>query len=187
MHGRDVIKEDQTTLREIIRSIDKKLDFAVRDGSEADGPSFTLHLTMQTKEGNVSLSIDDVKTAKTDLARRHEIRQKIKRLRDHMRDAGFLKDVLGTKAARILRQSSKPEESFHRHNHPSLRRVSIVKVFGSPPGDRFSRHFIAILSPSRELTRRTRKGRYGTAGNAPGLVFPILALNGPMVPVRDKP
>lgn len=114
MHGRDVIKEDQTTLREIIRSIDKKLDFAVRDGSEADGPSFTLHLTMQTKEGNVSLSIDDVKTAKTDLARRHEIRQKIKRLRDHMRDAGFLKDVLGTKAARILRQSSKPEESFHR-------------------------------------------------------------------------
>jgi len=125
MHGRDVIKEDQTTLREIIRSIDKKLDFVVRDGSEADGPSCTLHLTMQTREGNVSLSIDDVKTAKTDLARRHEIRQKIKRLRDQirqkikrlrdrMRDAGFLKDVLGTKAARILRHSSKPEESFHR-------------------------------------------------------------------------
>lgn len=114
MYGRDVLKEDEAILREIIRTIDKKLDYALRDGTEGVERRFTLHLAVQRREGNVALSIDDLRAAKNDLVRRNEIRQKIKRLRDHMNDTGFLKDVLGIKAARLLKQSAKPEESFHR-------------------------------------------------------------------------
>lgn len=114
MYGRDVPKEDEATLRTIIRSIDKKLDYTLRDGSEGGGPSFTLHLAMQSREATVTLSIEDLKAAKNDLMRRNAIRQKIKRQRDHMGDTHFIKDVLGTKAAKLLRQSSRPEQSFHR-------------------------------------------------------------------------
>ena len=114
MHARDVLKDDEATLREIIRTIDKKLDYALRDGAEGGERNFTLHLVMQRREGNVTLSIDHLKAAKDDLVRRNEIRQRIKRLRDQMGNTGLLKDVLGTKAARILRHSSKPEEAFQR-------------------------------------------------------------------------
>lgn len=112
MYEREVLKEDEATLREIIRSVDKKLDYALRGGAEGGERNFTLHLTMQRREGNVTLSIDDLKAAKIDLVRRNEIRQKIKRSRDHMDDTRFLKDVLGTKAARLLRHSAKPEEGW---------------------------------------------------------------------------
>lgn len=114
MYGRDVLKEDEALLREIIRSIDKKLDYALRDGNQSEGSIFTLCLSMQSKETNVTLSIDDLKAAKSDLVRRNEIRQKIKRFRDHMGDTHFLKDVLGTKAARLLRKASKLEEGIQR-------------------------------------------------------------------------
>lgn len=115
MHARDVLKEDEATLREIIRTIDKKLDYALRDGAEGGERNFMLHLITQRREGDVALSIDDLRAAKNDLVRRNEIRQKIKHLRDHMlSDSRLLTDVLGTKVARILRQSSKPEEAFQR-------------------------------------------------------------------------
>ncbi len=115
MQARDVLKEDEATLREIIRTIDKKLDYTLRDGAEGGELNFMLHLVMQRREGDVTISIDDLRAAKTGLVRRNEIRQKIKRLRDHMMgDAYLLKDVLGTKAARILQHSSKPEEVFQR-------------------------------------------------------------------------
>lgn len=114
MYGRDVLKEDEATLREIIRTIDKKLDYTLRDGSEAGGPNFVLHLARQTREANVTLSIDDLKAAKNDLVCRNKVRQKIKRHRDHMGDSHFLKDVLGTKAARMLKQSARPDEGFYR-------------------------------------------------------------------------
>ncbi|MFQ5842861.1 MAG: hypothetical protein ACE5I8_10535 [Thermodesulfobacteriota bacterium] len=114
MYGRDVLKEDEATLKEVIRGIDKKLDYTIGNGSEDGGPNFTLHLAMQSREATVMLSINDLKAAKNDLVRRNEIRQKIKRLRDHMGNTHFLKDVLGTKAARMLRQSSRPDEGFSR-------------------------------------------------------------------------
>jgi hypothetical protein len=114
MYGRDVLKEDEATLREIIRTIDKKLEYAIRDGSEAGTPNFMLHLARQSRQTNVMLSIDDLKAARSDLVRRNSIRQKIKRQRDHMDNTRFLKDVLGTKAAKMLRQSSKPDEGFYR-------------------------------------------------------------------------
>lgn len=114
MFGRDVHKEDESMLREIIRSIDKKLDYALRDGGQGEGSMFTLHLSMQSREVSVALSIDDLKAAQSDLSRKNKIRQKIKRFRDHMRDSHFLKDVLGTKAAGLLRQAAKLEEGTQR-------------------------------------------------------------------------
>ena len=119
MQARDILKDDEATLREIIRTIDKKLDYSLRDGAEGRERNFLLHLVMQRREGDVALSIDDLRAAKNELVPRNEIRLKIKRLRDHMRDTRFLKDVLGTKAARLLKQSSKPEEGFQ---HQGFRR-----------------------------------------------------------------
>lgn len=120
MYVRDVLKEDEATLREIIRSVDKRLDYALRDGTQGGQQNFILHLVMQRQEGSVTLSIDDLKAAKTDLVRRNEMRQRIKRLRDQMGNTHLLPDVLGTKAARILRHSSKPEEPFQRQGFRRL-------------------------------------------------------------------
>lgn len=114
MYGLELLKEDEATLREIIRSIDKKLDYSLREGVEARGPNFTLHLARQSWKATVTLSIDELKAAKSDRTRRNAIRQKIKRQRDHMGDSRFLEDVLGTKPARMLRQSTRPDEGFYR-------------------------------------------------------------------------
>jgi len=114
MHGRDVSKEDEARVREIIRSIDKKLEYSLHDGRETGGPDFTLHLARQSWEGNIVLSIDDLKAAKSDLICRNKIRQKIKRLRDHMWDNRFSKDILGTKAAKMLKASAQREEELKR-------------------------------------------------------------------------
>lgn len=106
-HG--VLKEDEALLREIIRSIDKKLDYTLRDGSDARGPNFMLHLTRQGWEGNMSLGLTDLQTAQTDVVHRNQIRQKIKRLRDSIWDKPLIRDVLGIKAANMLKEAQKGE------------------------------------------------------------------------------
>ena len=65
-------------------------------------------------EATVALSIEELKAAKDDPSFRNRLRQKIKRHRDHMDDFHLLKDVLGTTAARMLRESARPEEAFFR-------------------------------------------------------------------------
>lgn len=115
MDGRAVSKGDEATLKAIIRSVDKKLDYSLVDGSDAAGPNFTLHLTRQGWKGTMNLGIDDLQAARTDLVCRNKIRQRIKRLRDHMWDSRFLKDVLGTKAARMLKESSQKEDAPKHH------------------------------------------------------------------------
>lgn len=109
MFGQGTLKEEDGMLREIIRSIDKKLDYAVRQGGEREQSSLTLQLSLRTHQATLTLSLDDLKAAKNNLAKRHQIRQKIKARRDHMDDSRFMSDVLGTKAARLLKGSSKPE------------------------------------------------------------------------------
>jgi hypothetical protein len=114
MQGSGFSKEEEATLSAIIRSIDKKLDYSIHTGSGAAGPNLTLHLARQGWEGNMALNIEDLRTAKTDLVYRNKIRQKIKRFRDHMWDGGFIKDVLGTKAANMLRAAASSEDSSRR-------------------------------------------------------------------------
>ncbi len=109
MFGQGTFKEEDGMLREIIRSIDKKLDYTVRPGGEKEQSSLTLQLSLRTRQATVTLSLDDLKAAKSDLVKKHQIRQKIKARRDHMDDSHFMSDVLGTKAAKLLRGSTKPE------------------------------------------------------------------------------
>lgn len=114
MQGGTVSKEDEATLNEIIRSVDKKVEYSLHAGSDAGSPNLTLHLARSGWEGTMTLAIEDLRTAKTDLVRRNKIRQRIKRLRDHMWDSGFVKDVLGTKAANMLKESGQKEEGPRR-------------------------------------------------------------------------
>jgi hypothetical protein len=111
MSERNVLKEDEALLREIIRSIDKKLDYTVRDGSDAQGPHFTVHLSRHGWEGTAVLPLKAVHAAKSDLVSRTRLRQKIKRLRDHMWDTPVVKDVLGIKAANMLKESLQGESA----------------------------------------------------------------------------
>lgn len=106
MFGQSTFKEEDATLREIIRSIDKKLDYTVR---ETEGSGLIVNLNLKGHETTVSLTLDDLKTAKTDLLKKQYVRQKIKARRDHIDDSRFDKDVLGIKAARLLRSSPKVE------------------------------------------------------------------------------
>lgn len=123
MFVRDVSKEDDATMREIIRSVDKKLDYNFRDGNDASGPGFVLHLTRESWEGTLTLGINDLRAAKTDLVSRNNIRQKIKSLRDHMWDSRLTKDVLGTKAANMLKEAGQGEINFRRpFMRPSTKR-----------------------------------------------------------------
>lgn len=123
MFVRDVSKEDDATMREIIRSVDKKLDYNFRDGNDASGPGFVLHLTRESWEGTLTLGINDLRAAKTDLVSRNNIRQKIKSLRDHMWDNRLTKDVLGTKAANMLKEAGQGEINFRRpFMRPSTKR-----------------------------------------------------------------
>jgi hypothetical protein len=59
----------------------------------------------------VSLNIEELKAAKSDMAKRHQIRQKIKARYDHLDKSRYGEDILGLKPAKLLRASPKPEPS----------------------------------------------------------------------------
>lgn len=107
----EVIQESQGILREIIRSIDKDLDYTLPAAVDAQGPRLTLQLSVRGRAATVSLSIDDLRLAQTDAVRKNAVRQKIKGVRDHMLD-NHLRDVLGTKVARMLKGAEAAQEAF---------------------------------------------------------------------------
>ncbi len=111
MTAREVVQKNEEILRGIIRSIDKGLDYNLPAASDAQGPRFTLQLSMRGRAATVSLLIDDLRLAETDAVRKNAVRQKIKSARDHMLD-NPLKDVLGTKVARILKGAGEAQEAF---------------------------------------------------------------------------
>ncbi len=106
MFGKGVFQEEENILREIIRSIDKKIDYSAREG---EGTKFTLHLKLKNHEGDVVLDLADLKAAKQD-----QIRQKIKARYDHLDASRYGDDVLGLRSARILRTSPKLEPMAQR-------------------------------------------------------------------------
>lgn len=108
MFGKGVHQEEEALLRDIIRSINKKIDYTAREG---EGTRFTLHLKLRGHEADVSLDLEDIKMAKNDMAKRHQVRQKIKARYDHLDKSRYGDDVLGLKPAKLLRASPKPEPS----------------------------------------------------------------------------
>jgi hypothetical protein len=111
MTGREVIDKNQAILKQIIRSIDKKLDYSVIDVN--DGPRFALKLTLRGREATVSVSLEDLKLAAENAVHKNAVRQKIKSTHDHMMDS-HVSDVMGKKVARMIKASAGAQESFHR-------------------------------------------------------------------------
>ena len=71
MFGKGVFQEEENLLRDIIRSIDKKVDYTAKEGQ---GSRFTVHVKLRSHEADVMLDIEDLKAARTDMVRRHQIR-----------------------------------------------------------------------------------------------------------------
>ena len=111
MFGKGVNQEEEILLRDIIRSINKKIDYSAHEG---EGSKFTVHLTLRSHEGDLMLDLEDLKRAKDDMIKRHQIRQKIKARCDHLDNSRYGGDILGLKVEKLLRASPKPEPMAHR-------------------------------------------------------------------------
>jgi hypothetical protein len=111
MFGKGVHQEEEALLQDIIRSINKKIDYTAREG---EGSRFTLHLKLRGHEIDVSLDLEHLKSAKTDMVKRHQLRQKIKARYDHLDKSRYGADILGLKSAKLLRASPKPEPSVQQ-------------------------------------------------------------------------
>jgi hypothetical protein len=111
MFGKGVHQEEETLLRDIIRSINKKIDYTAREG---EGTRFTLHLKLRGHEGDISLDLEDLKNAINDTVKRHQIRHKIKARYDHLDKSRYGGDILGLKPAKLLRASPRPEPSVQQ-------------------------------------------------------------------------
>ena len=112
MYGHAVPKGDEETLKRIIRSVDKKLSYSLLDGVDAAESIFTLHLSTKGWEGTLMVALNDLQEAKNDLACRSRLRQRVKRLRDHMWDNRLVKDVMGIKVAGMLKAAGQQEAAF---------------------------------------------------------------------------
>ena len=81
---------------------------------EGQGSWFAVHFKLRGHQDDVVLDIEDLKAAKTDMVRRHQIRQKLKARCDHLDKSRYGYDILGLKSARLLRAAPKPEFSPQR-------------------------------------------------------------------------
>ena len=104
MFGKGVFQEEENLLRDIIRSIDKRVDYSAKEGA---GTRLTVHVKLRGHEADVVLDLEDLKAAHTDMIRRQQIRHKIKARCGHLDKSRYGEDVLGLKSARILRASPK--------------------------------------------------------------------------------
>lgn len=119
MFGKGLYQEEEALLREIVRTIDKKLDYTTREG---EGSRFSLHVKLRNHEGDVCLDLDELKAAKTDTIKRNHIRQKIKARCDHLDNSRYGADILGLEPAKLLRASPKLEPIMQRGFGRSPRR-----------------------------------------------------------------
>jgi hypothetical protein len=111
MFGNGVFQEEESVLRSIIRSIDKRVDYSAKEG---EGSRFTVHVKLRGHEADVVLDLENLKAAKLDMVTRHQIRQKIKARCDHLDKSRYGDDILRLKPARLLRASPKPEPMAQR-------------------------------------------------------------------------
>jgi hypothetical protein len=111
MFGKGVHQEEEALLRDIIRSINKKIDYTAREG---EGTRFTLHLKLRGHEADISLDLEDLKSARNDTVKRYQIRHKIKARYHHLDKSRYGDDILGLKPAKLLRASPRPEPSMQQ-------------------------------------------------------------------------
>ena len=111
MFGKGLFQDEENLLRDIIRSVDKKIDYSAREG---EGTKFTVQMKLKNHEGEVMLDLEDLKFAKQDMIRRHQIRHKIKARCDHLDRSHYGADILGLRSARILKSAPKLEPMAQR-------------------------------------------------------------------------
>lgn len=111
MFGKGVFQEEEVLLRDIIRSINKKIDYTAKEG---EGTKFSIHVKLRGHETDVVLDLEDLQAARSDMAKRHQIRQKIKARYDHLDKSRYGADILGLKSEKILRAAPKPEPMTQR-------------------------------------------------------------------------
>ena len=104
MTEQEAAKLSADLLRKIIRSIDKRLEYKVIESAHEG--RFALQLTVRGRIGCLSLLSADLRSALVDDARKNAIRQKLKSTRDNLL-SNYQDDVVGTTAARILKQATK--------------------------------------------------------------------------------
>jgi hypothetical protein len=122
MFGKGVFQEEENLLREIIRSVDKKIDYSAREG---EGSKFTVHMKLKNHEGDVMLDLDDLKSAKQDMISPPPIRQKIKARCDHLDQSRYGADVLGLRSARILKPLAEARTHGQRGGFRAQRRKAL--------------------------------------------------------------
>src|SRR4029453_6105350 len=106
MFGKGVFQEEENLLREIIRGINKKVDYTAKEG---EGSRFTVHVKLRGHEGDITLDLEDLKAPKNDMSRGPKIRQKLKARCDHLDVTRYGDDILGLRPAKLLRAAPKPE------------------------------------------------------------------------------
>jgi hypothetical protein len=111
MFGKGVFQEEENLLRDIIRSIDKRVDYSAKEG---EGTKFIIYLKLRGHEGEVIVDMEDLRAAKEDMIRRHQIRQKIKARCEHLDKSRYGDDILGLRSAKILRAAPKLEPMAQR-------------------------------------------------------------------------
>ena len=111
MFGKGVFQEEENLLRDIIRSVDKRIDYSAK---EADGSKFSIHVKLRNHEGEIMLDLEDLKAAKSDMIRRHQIRAKIKARCEHLDKSRYGEDILVLNPAKLLRASPKLEPMAQR-------------------------------------------------------------------------
>ena len=103
MTEHEAVKQSAELLRNIIRSIDKKLEYNFIDPTQEG--RFSLRLSTRGRVGTVSLLTQDLRLALADNVRKNGIRQKIKSTRDHLL-SNYVVDVMGKRDARMLKQAA---------------------------------------------------------------------------------
>jgi hypothetical protein len=107
MTEREVAKQSAELLKEIIRSIDKKLEYSLVDQTQEG--RFSLRLSSRGRQAVVSLLTADLRVAGQDAVRKNAIRQKIKSTRDHLL-SDYVVDVMDKKIAKMLKQADGAQE-----------------------------------------------------------------------------
>ena len=113
------VKQTANVLRDIIRTIDKRLEWNVVDPMHEGKLSF--RLATRGRAGFVSIRTEDLRMAVFDDVCKNAIRQKIKGVRDHLL-SNYAVDVMGTRITRLLKQSAGGQEEtkssfFYRRPH----------------------------------------------------------------------
>ncbi|HZD41655.1 MAG TPA: hypothetical protein VE131_13100 [Terriglobales bacterium] len=104
MTEQEAAKQGAALLKKIIRSIDKKVEYAIVDSAQEG--RFSLRLSIRGRTGVTSLLTKDLRLALVDDVKKNTIRQKLKSTRDHLL-SNYVDDVMGKKVARMLTEAAR--------------------------------------------------------------------------------